>query len=81
MKTDTKFPYDMFPVRVEHKEGNDTKICWFQDEIYADKYIARSNLKSSQYKMESKHDVEIMGKSTGGKSTQKQSSRRSNRSN
>lgn len=70
-----KFPYSMFPFRVEHKEGNDTKICWFQSESHANTYIQRAKLKSKEYKLES-NNVEIMGKGTRRKGTQKRSSSR-----
>ena len=50
----TKFPYEMFPVKLFHMEGNDftdLKICSFTDECYALKYIERLGLKKSEYKM------------------------------
>jgi hypothetical protein len=75
-----KFPHSMFPFRVEHKEGDDNKICWFQSEDHARKYIEKSKLKSSEYKLES-NNVEIVGKSTRRKGTQKRSSRRQSSSN
>ena len=81
MTTDKpKFPYATFPYRLEHKEDKNTKICWFQSEDHANKYIARNKLKSSEYKLEG-NDVAIMGKGTGRKSTQKRSSRRPRSSN
>lgn len=80
MNQKPKFPYSMFPYRLEHKDGNENKICWFQFEAHVDKYIARSKLKPKDYKLES-NNVEIVGKSTGRKSTQKRSNRRSSSSN
>jgi len=50
----TKFPYEMFPVRLFHMEGKDfadLKICSFTDECHALKYIERLGLKKSEYKM------------------------------
>jgi hypothetical protein len=70
----------MFPFRLEHKEDKNTKICWFQSEDHANKYIARAKLKKSDYKLEAK-DVAIVGKGTGRKGTQKRSSRRQSSSN
>ena len=62
MKNDTKkFPYSTFPFRLEHMEGTDKKICWFQLQDHAEKYIERNKLKPKDYKFESK-DVEIKTK-------------------
>ena len=50
----TKFPYEMFPVKLFHMEGKDfadLKICSFTHECYALKYIERLGLKKSEYKM------------------------------
>ena len=50
----TKFPYEMFPVKLFHMEGKDfadLKICSFTDECHALKYIERLGLKKSEYKM------------------------------
>jgi len=49
-----KFPYSMFPVCVRHKDGKemkDTKLCYFQSENHAKKYIARCNFKKKDYEM------------------------------
>lgn len=49
-----KFPHSMFPVKVMHMDGKDLtdlKICYFTDEIYANKYIVRSKLKKDEYVM------------------------------
>jgi hypothetical protein len=49
---ETKFPYETFPYRLEHKEGNGKKICWFQHESHATKYIERHKLKKKDYILE-----------------------------
>lgn len=49
-----EFPYSMFPVKVIHKDGKDlmdTKICYFQSEVYAKKYIDRCKFKKTDYQM------------------------------
>lgn len=56
-----KFPYSMFPVRLEHKDGTDNKICWFQCQEHAQKYIDRSSLKKNQYTLEC-NEVNIVNK-------------------
>lgn len=45
-----KFPHDMFPIRLEHKDEG--KICWFQCENHLLKYIQRGNLNPKTYKVE-----------------------------
>jgi hypothetical protein len=75
-----KFPYLTFPYRVEHKDGNDKKVCWFQTEDHANKYLVRGKFKVNEYKLES-NGVAIVGKSTRRKSTQKRSSSRQSSSN
>lgn len=50
----TKFPYEMFPVKLFHMEGKDfadLKICSFTHECHALKYIERLGLKKTEYKM------------------------------
>lgn len=50
----TSFPYSMFPVKLIHKDGKnleETKICYFQSEVYAKKYIDRCKFKKSDYQM------------------------------
>ena len=49
---DSKFPYETFPYRLEHKEVNGKKICWFQHESHATKYIERHKLKKKEYTLE-----------------------------
>jgi len=52
-KKETKnlFPYSMFPVRLEHMEGKDKKICFFMDDTHMDKYVKKSKLKKKDYKV------------------------------
>lgn len=44
--------YPGFPIRIEHKDGNDKKTCWFQCQNHLDKYVTRSKLKKSDYTVE-----------------------------
>jgi hypothetical protein len=48
------FPYTQFPVKVIHKDGKelkDTKICYFQNENHAQKYITRCKFKKTDYQI------------------------------
>lgn len=45
MKTTSEFPYTSFPIRLEFKEGKNTKCCFFQDKIHLNAYLIRNKLK------------------------------------
>ena len=75
MKEKEKFPHENFPFRLQYKEEKNTKICWFQCEDHLNKYLERSKLNPKDYKIET-NGVEIVGKGTRRKSTQKRSNRR-----
>lgn len=50
----THFPYSMFPVKVVHKDGknlDEIKICYFQSEVYAQKYITNRRFTKKDYQM------------------------------
>ena len=50
----TQFPYEQFPVKIIHMEGKemkDKKICYFQNEHYANKYIVRCKFKKGDYEI------------------------------
>ncbi len=56
IKQDEKqvFPYDQFPVKIIHKDGKelkDTKTCYFQNEVHAQKYINKCNFKKTDYQI------------------------------
>lgn len=75
------FPYEQFPVKIIHKDGKDlkdTKTCYFQNQNHADKYISRCKFGKKDYEIfyNPKANLAPVGTSTGGKGTQKRSSRR-----
>lgn len=39
------FPYKLFLFRLEHPDGKEKKVCWFQCEEHLEKYITRYNIK------------------------------------
>lgn len=50
----THFPHSLFPVKVVHKDGknlDETKICYFQSEVYAQKYITSRRFTKKDYQM------------------------------
>jgi len=62
---ESKFPHTGFPVRLEYKDGNDKKTCWFQCYDHFIKHITR--YKVTQYEALT-NDVALVGKVTGAKS-------------
>ena len=51
------FPHgDSFTVKIVHKDGKDSKTCWFQGEVYAQKYITNNNLKKQDYTIQYKNE-------------------------
>jgi hypothetical protein len=65
-----KFPHTGFPIRLEYKDGNDKKTCWFQCYDHYIKHITR--YKVTDYEAIT-NDVALVGKSTGAKSKQQRS--------
>jgi hypothetical protein len=49
MTKDEEFPYDQFPWRLIHKDGKETRKCYFQSEDHMKKHITRYNLKKKDY--------------------------------
>ena len=47
-----KFPYSKFPIRLEHKDAKEKRICWFECEEHLNKYLKRHNLKKKDIKIE-----------------------------
>ena len=62
---DSKFPHYGFPIRLEYKEGNDKKTCWFQCYDHYIKHITR--YKVTQYEATT-NDMALVGEVTGAKS-------------
>jgi hypothetical protein len=65
-----KFPYNEFPIRLEYKDGNDKKTCWFQCYDHYIKHITR--YKVTNYEATT-NDMALVGESTGSKSKQQRS--------
>ena len=62
-----KFPHTGFPIRLEYKDGNDKKTCWFQCYDHFHKHITR--YKVTDYEATT-NDVALVGESTGTKGKQ-----------
>jgi hypothetical protein len=60
-----KFPHGGFPIRLEYKDNNDKKTCWFQCYNHFEKHITR--YKITQYEAFT-NDVALVGEVTGAKS-------------
>jgi hypothetical protein len=74
------FPYESFPIKLLHKEGKDTKLCWFQCEEHFQKYIDKHKLKEKDYEVFT-NGLALVGKGTGSKGKQKKPRSRQSSSN
>ena len=45
-----EFPFDQFPYKLIHKEGKETRKCYFQSEEHMKKHIERYKLKKKDIK-------------------------------
>lgn len=55
-KNGEEFPYDQFPWKLVHKDGNDVRKCYFDNEYNRQKHIDRYKLKKSEIKLSYKYD-------------------------
>jgi hypothetical protein len=65
-KDPSLFPYETFPIRLEHLDGKDKKVCWFQCEEHFIKYVTRYNLNPKEYEVTT-NNVALVGKVTRSK--------------
>tara|TARA_R110000868_G_scaffold213843_3_gene463994 strand:- start:919 stop:1113 length:195 start_codon:yes stop_codon:yes gene_type:complete len=49
MTNEEQFPFDQFPWKLTHKDGKETRKCYFQAEEHMNKHITRYNLKKKDY--------------------------------
>ena len=56
MKNDEEFPYDEFPWKLVHKDGKETRKCYFQTEDHMNKHISRYKLNKKDYKIGYKYE-------------------------
>lgn len=79
MKTDL-FPYEKFPIRLEYKDGNETRICWFECEEHLQKYLERYRLNEKTSEINYKNAKPIRSSKTNKRSVESKSSTKSKRS-
>ena len=46
-----EFPFDQFPWKLVHKDGKETRKCYFQSEEHRQKHIDRYNLKKKDIQL------------------------------
>ncbi len=51
-----EFPFDQFPWKLIHKDGNETRKCYFQSEAHRQQHIDRYKLKKKDIKLSYKYD-------------------------
>ncbi len=52
LKTEELFPHSNFGYRLEHKDRNDNKICWFCHHTHVGKYLEKYKIDVSQCKID-----------------------------
>ena len=52
LKTEDLFPHANFGYRLEHKDRNDNKICWFSHYTHVGKYIEKYKINASECKID-----------------------------
>lgn len=52
LKTEDLFPHANFGYRVEHKDRNDNKICWFSHPTHVEKYILKYKINVSECRID-----------------------------
>jgi len=45
------FPHESFPYRIDLMDKKDKRICWFECQEHADKFIKQHKLKKKDYKL------------------------------
>jgi len=65
----TKFPYETMPFRLEHKEGKQTKVCFFACKEHLEKYLTRAKLSPKDCKVEVMDGVYTISKSSPKRKT------------
>lgn len=53
---DELFPFDQFPWKLIHKDGNEKRTCYFQNEGHMKKHIERYKLKKKDYQASYKYE-------------------------
>lgn len=56
LNKEEEFPYDQFPWKLVHKDGKETRKCYFQTEEHRKKHIDRYNLKKKDITLSYKYD-------------------------
>lgn len=51
-----EFPFDLFPYKLVHKDGNEISKCYFQNEEHRQKHIDRYKLKKKEIKLSYKYE-------------------------
>lgn len=51
-----EFPFDQFPWKLVHNDGNETRKCYFESEAHRQKHIDRYKLKKKDIKLSYKFE-------------------------
>ena len=56
MNYEEEYPFNEFPWKLVHKDGKETRKCYFQSEDHMKKHIVRDNLKKKDYTIGYKYE-------------------------
>jgi hypothetical protein len=56
MNYEEEYPFNEFPWKLVHKDGKETRKCYFQSEDHMKKHITRYNLNKKDYKIGYKYE-------------------------
>lgn len=58
INVEQEFPHSEFPYKLVHKDGNETRTCYFMNEIHMNKHIERYRLDKRKIKVLCRYDYE-----------------------
>jgi hypothetical protein len=58
INVEQEFPHSGFPYKLVHKDGNETRTCYFMNEAHLNKHIERYRLDRRKIKLLCRHDYE-----------------------
>ena len=56
MNYEEEFPFNEFPWKLVHKDGKETRKCYFQSEDHMNKHISRYKLNKKDYTIGYKYE-------------------------
>jgi hypothetical protein len=58
INVEQEFPHSEFPYKLVHKDGNETRTCYFMNEVHLNKHLERYRLDKRKVKILCRYDYE-----------------------